>query len=325
MRRTVVAGLVVAATVSACVSSQQSQSEEPGGSETGTTVVVSASSSSSSSTTTAASSPPTTVTQYVYPDRCLRPDEPHRLSIFYGPVDGQYYAMPDTLWTNGSVCPEAIVTVSGFPAEVRVGERTGEMPYWNIELTVAEDCTAARPCIAAGSEPIRMVYQADFADGTSITQTRQFTIDRTLQTFSGWIIEIDDDPPSVTFGAATYEPGDDDGTIVGPITSIETYPVLDDAAFILLQPDNMPPKRVLTFDDFYLLMTTIETGCPPGSDQAQLMSTPPSTDYDGYYQCFFATSRGIEMTAPTDTPGYPFTISITPDGEVRQLEQQFSP
>ena len=159
-----------------------------------------------------------------------------------------------------------------------------------------------------------VVFEATFADGTVVRESRVFSYDPSLDAFTGWMVALDQDSPSVTFAAATFASAEEDDTDIGDVTSVVEYPIRSDAAFILLEPESFgqPPASVVGFDEFVRLLAASETGCPPSDEPWE-------------NPCFFASGPGTDFLSPPDQPGYPFIIYITEEGEVQQLEQTWSP
>jgi len=159
-----------------------------------------------------------------------------------------------------------------------------------------------------------VVFEAAFADGTVAREKRVFSYDPLLNAFTGWMVELDRDLPSVTFAAATFAVAPEDDMNVGEVTSVVEYPIRDDAAFILLDPDSggQPPASAIDFDEFTRLLDASEVGCPPSDEPWE-------------NQCFFASDYGYGFFTPPDQPGYPFIVYVTEEGEVQQLEQTWGP
>ena len=205
---------------------------------------------------------------------------------------------------TGSVSPEAEVMMNERPAQV---ENSGAVSRWVVQDTYDPDgATGAPPTLTLDLDPgsNTLEFTAIFGDGEVLMRQRQVFYEPELQRETGWIIEWSADDQTITFAIAPYgsvndEPWDE----FGPVTRIETFPVRDDAAFVLLEPNSSgePPEMVADFDTF-------------------ISEIGAAIDGDG---SFFA-STGFALATP-DEPGYPFAFLVTPEGAVQQVEQVWGP
>lgn len=318
--RRVVVGVLLVLVVGAC-DPDASSTIEP---ETSTSTTPTAtqppatSTTDAPTTTTAAATTTTTVPSY-------------EVGVWAAPADGQWFAELPIPWVfavwpeqedpprdadgvpgaMGWVREPAVVTVNGVPADTEechgcMGQSGGVLQWRTVH-------GEGDPYDWPVGESV-VVFEATFADGVVTTEERVIHYDPSLDASTGWIVELNRDAPSVTFAAATFQPADDDGTEVGPVTSVIEYSIRDDAAFILLEPDSsgQPPASVVDFDEFVRLLDASEQGCPPSNEQSER-------------SCFFAAGMGIDFYSPPDEPGYPFVLYITEDGELQQLEQTWEP
>ncbi|MEA2009459.1 MAG: hypothetical protein U9N78_02030 [Actinomycetota bacterium] len=323
IRRSLVGALVVVA-VTACSSDESSTTESaPTASPAPTTTLVSTASTTDAPTTTTVGVTTTSTAATATPT--------YELGVWAAPADGQWFAELPIPWVfpvwpeqedppreadgvpgaMGWVQDPAPVTVNGVPTETEwchscMGQ-PGDVLMWR---TVSGEGDSYN---WQGGKNL-VVIEATFEDGVVVREERLVHYDPALDAFTGWIVELDRHEPSVTFAAATFESADDDGTDVGPVTSVVEYPIRDDAVFILLDPDSsgQPPASVIDFDEFIRLLDASEEGCPPSGDPWE-------------NQCFFASGLGVNLFSSPDEPGYPFVIYITEDGEVQQLEQTWGP
>lgn len=244
----------------------------------------------------------------------------HELWIWGAPADGQWFSELPIPWVyarvpetdpptdgvpeaSGWTKEEAVVTINGH-ATAQEWEKDWQGGSWDWGPAPGE------------GDPIEwreganaVVFEATFADGFVVTEERTIYYDPSLGRFTGWMVELDRDERALTFAAASIEAADDDGTDVGPVTSVKEYTIRDDAAFILLDPDSSgePPASVVGFDEFVALLDKAEAGECKGADD-----------------CFFAWGSDFFVTA--DEPGgYPFAVYVTEDGEIQQLEQIWGP
>lgn len=251
------------------------------------------------------------------------PPASREFGVFFAPADGQWFNAlpipwlfsieppdtgppPDPLpgsvgWTRD----EAVVTVNGVHTITEPGYQgmyqPGTVVAWRTVDGVGDPYDWQ-----VGENTV--VFEATFADGVVVREERVFHYDPSLTALTGSIIDLDRETPAVTFAAAAREMGGDDAVEYGPVTSVETYPIRPDAAFILLEPHSggQPPPTVITFDQFVALMDKSKAGDCDYCD-------PPPCDN----QCFFAAGGDISE--------YDFTIYVTSEGELQQLEQDWSP
>jgi hypothetical protein len=239
--------------------------------------------------------------------------------VWAAPADGQWFAEPPVPWVYSVETPiedpgvpgsmgwtreEAVVTVNGHPTDSESCDNCmyqhGRLWKWRAVEGDGDPY---------GFEPgtHSVVFEATFDDGVVAEEVRTFHYDPSLESFSGWMVELDQDERTITFAASTYESSDDDGADTGPVTSVVEYPVRDDAAFILLDVDSggQPPPSAIGFDEFADLVTRAEAGdCS---------------------RCFFASFPGVLFgEADTQFGGHYFWIYLK-DGEIQQLEQNWSP
>lgn len=293
---TVVLAVLVLSSCVAGVSSDVSTSSSSSTTlSTSTTIKPAATSTSGpASTTTTSESPATT-----------RAAPSRSFELFYVPANGMYLVtQSDFLWLTGTVSPGAEVRMNELLAQV---EDTGAVARWFVQdNNDPEGEAGAPPSLTLDLDPgsNTLEFTATFADGETLKRQRQVFFDPELQRETGWIIGWSTDDRTITFAVAPYgsvndEPWDE----WGPLTKVETYPVRDDAAFVLLEPNSSgePPDGVADFDAF---VSEIET----------------AIDGNG---SFFA-SRGFALTT-ADEPGYPFAYLVTPEGAIQQVEQIWGP
>lgn len=206
----------------------------------------------------------------------------------------------DFLWMTGTVSPEADVIMNDRPAQV---QNSGAVARWFIQDTYDPDgVTGAPPSLTLDLDPgsNTLEFTATFGDGEVLMRQRQVHYDPELQCETGWIIEWSTDDRTITFAIAPYgSVNDGPWDEFGPVANVATYPVRDDAVFVLLESNSSgePPETVTGFDTFVSEIEDAING--EGS--------------------FFA-STGFALT-PSDEPGHPFALLVTPKGEVQQVEQ----
>lgn len=246
----------------------------------------------------------------------------YELGVWAAPADGQWFRDLPIPWvysiwppdtgpppepvpgSTGWTREEAAVTVNGHLTDsdsvASWAYQHGQVWRWR-----AVDGSGDPFDFEPGTHSV--VFAATFNDGVVVEESRTFHYDPSLESFSGWMVELDQDQRTITFAASTYESADEDGADTGPVTSVAEYPVRDDAAFILLDVDSggQPPPSAIGFDEFADLVTRAEAGdCS---------------------RCFFASSPGV-LFGESDTQfgGHYFWVYLR-DGEIQQLEQNWSP
>jgi len=328
-RRALVGALVVV-TVTACGSDESSSIESASTTATTPTTVPATTTSTTGVPTTTAVA---TTTTSVATTSTMTTVSSYELGVWAAPADGQWFNELPIPWVfavwpeqedppggadgvpgaMGWVRQEAVVTVNGLPTETEECRncmyQEGDLLQWRIGHGVGD------PSDWDAGENL-VVFEATFIDGVVVREERAFQYEPSLDAFTGWMVELDRAAPSVTFAAATFESADDDGTAIGPVTSVVEYPIRNDAAFILLDPDSagQPPASVINFDEFTRLLDAAEEGCPPSDEP-----------WNPENQCFFASNHAVGFFSPVDEPGYPFIIYITENGEIQQLEQTWGP
>jgi len=291
----VVAMLVLSSCVSSDTSDSSTSSSSSASPTASMTVESSATGTSSpASTTTTPESPATTSSA---PARVFE--------LFYVPANGMYLVtQSDFRWMTGTVSPEAEVVMNERPAEV---ENSGAVARWFVRDTYDPDgATDVPPSLTLDLDPgsNTLEFTATFADGEVLKRQREIFYDPELQRETGSIIEWSTDDRTITFAIAPYgSVNDEPWGQFGPITKVETYPVRDDAAFVLLEQNSSgePPEMVADFDAF---VSEIEAAI------------------NGEGRIF--ASRGFALGTP-DESGYPFAILVTPEGAVQQVEQIWGP
>ena len=151
-----------------------------------------------------------------------------------------------------------------------------------------------------------------------MTHQRQVTLDTSVGTHHGWIVDAGSATGEIIFAIADFveipdsgEPGDIGGYMWGTPTALETYLVHPAAGFILLTPAGNDPKTVIDYAAFTEAVTQSDDGeCPNSED------------------CFWLASAGVTGSVdgqhlhPRRPGRQPFVAYIDTNGELVQLEQQ---
>lgn len=311
MVRNLVVGVGVALLVVSCGTSR-SDAEPSTKVTTSTTIDSSTTSVVPSSTTTASSSttaaPATTTTTLS-----------HDLGVWGAPADGQWFNELPIPWvypveppidqdgvpgSMGWTREEAVVTVNGHRTDSEWCDncmyQRGRLWQWR---SVEGEGDASD--WETGGNPV--VFGALFGDGVVFEETRTIYYDPSLESFTGWMVGLDQYERTITFAASTYAPAEEDGADTGPVTSVSAYTVRNHAAFILLgvKSSGEPPPSAISFDEFADLTTRAQAG------ECQ--------------ECFFASWPDSLFAEPDSEHGAHYFWMYLKDGEVQQLEQIWSP
>ncbi|MFC2153363.1 hypothetical protein ACFLQ7_01875 [Actinomycetota bacterium] len=236
----------------------------------------------------------------------------HRFGIEFGPPDGCVVTTEVFEWVLGSVYPEAVVTVNGERAEIsEAGDGSYEWTLANGTIPDGDPRNGVTIPLQDGVNTV--VFHAAFDDGTIVTRRRHVTLDTTLATHHGWILDTGDESGEIRFAVAEFvsipdsgEGGYIAGEMWGEPVSVDTYPVRPDARFILLsQAGGRDPAFVLDFTAFIDAVHRADSGeCSESKD------------------CFWKAFHGV-TASPQDPGGLPFVAFIDTDGNLVQLEQQW--
>lgn len=229
------------------------------------------------------------------------------LTLLYAPANGMVVNSTDAFtWFTGNVRPCTPVTMNGRYAEM---ENSGDGGCrWVIQDEPSDEQPPSLMLDLQEGQNV-LGFEAVLDDGTVLTENRSIYYEPALTSVTGWIVDYDPTQWSITLAVAPWEsPDDEPWQQFGEVTSVDTYQVTVDAAFILLSPESSgePASTVIEFEAFTAILDLAEAGeC-------------------GDPQCFYGSHPG-GITSPPDEPGEPFAVLFTPDGQIRQLEQVWSP
>ena len=257
------------------VTSQSTTSSEPIAVEDQATV-----------TTTLLPTSPTTTTTTVA--------EPKLVVIAAG--DGVYRNEQPLGPVYGDVKPEAVVTVDGALADVSfLGDTVFGDGMWRWHL--GDDIT-----LEEGASDV--VFEATFADGSTLRETRTYHFDPSLQRSTGYLLELTlGIPPSVVVEFAPLEYGEFGLGQVSGDTEVAEIPIAADAVFVVL--GGFAEDQVLDLEGFAQLAAISVSEEPlPNLWWATIF---PAADRDGSWKAV------------------PWEFLVTSDGELRQAAQLYSP
>jgi hypothetical protein len=232
-------------------------------------------------------------------------------------VEREYMAgVPQEWWLfGGLVRPEAEVTVNGLP--LLVEPSLTERGWWTWGAPDAEGGSWSVP-LREGENTV--IFEALFADGDALTETRTVLIDPTLTgRASLFLSAIDDDPATVRLEVGSYgEPDYTEGASdIGDSETLDV-PVADDAVFKLLSIDGWT-YHGYDFDGLVELLAFIDDGnCQPCDPNVAEGSGPSLECSD---RCIW-TSWGYHDPGRY---GYLGISSMTTDGELQQFTQAYDP
>lgn len=256
---------------------------------TSTTIIVQVSTTTTAVTTSAVSDVDVEKVFYVVP----------------GPVNGQHTNLGIPI-TYGGVRPDAVVTLNGVEIQTEYcgawvewedvycwgfGVPQRGLPRINVELSAGLNT---------------LTFEADYPDGE--IRKQEFTIYYTpdLIEVEGWLVDIEPgDPTLALIDIVELEPGDDDGIDVIGDPERKAIPIASDAAFIILDRTTISarPERVLSFSEVHELVAREKNG-------------------ETLQELYWGRILPIEDSGIF---GVPSTFLLTPDGEIQQMEQWWSP
>lgn len=218
------------------------------------------------------------------------------------PRDGMYFSeqLIRGLW--GAVHPEAEVAIDGVQADVSdVGETAAgpRMLQWNLFKDIA---------LEEGTNDV--VFEATFADGSTLRETRTYHYDPSLQPSTGYLLELTlAIPPRVTLEFAPLEYGELGLEQTSDDTEIAEIIVAHDAVFDIIGLDD-----VLGPGEFDAVLDLGEF--------AQLAATAAREEplEDLWWDVIFPTTlRDFWLKAA------PWEFLITAEGSLQQASQLYSP
>lgn len=194
----------------------------------------------------------------------------------------------------GGVIPEAEVAIDGVQADVSyLGESVAGPGMWQWNL--ADD-------IAIEEGRDNVVFEAMFADGSTLRETRTYHYDPSLERATGYVLELTlAIPPRVVLEFATLEYGELGLEQTSEDTEITEIVIADDAVFDIIGLDD----AVLDLGEF-----------------AQLAATAAREEplEDLWWDMIFPTPlRDFWLKAA------PWEFLLTPDGSLQQASQLYSP
>jgi len=268
-------------------------------------------SASSISTTVTPATQPDSTTSLTVPPTTIRASTttsttttyPPGLMVLAGPLDGEFVREQIDYSVWGDVRPEATVTVDG------VGTNSEELPEtiwgtgwhrWRTPEDPVPEALALEPGVNT------TLFQALFADGTTLVEERTFTFDPTLRRETGYMLGLTlSIPPTVTVAHATLEYDEWGLYQVGDTSPPVEVPVATDAAFIVLHW-RPPESRVRDLTEFAELAATASIqGEVEGAWFNQLFPAP-----------------GGELDWATAAP---WAFLINQAGELQQAYQLYTP
>lgn len=301
-------GILVSALVASCAANRTVATDDLSPPTT-------ASTTSTASTTTTVTTTSVAVTTTTAPS--------YEFVVWAAPADGQWFnelpipwvytiSPPDTgpppepvPGSSGWTRDAAVVTVNGHPTTTEECNgcmyQQGRMWAWQ---TI--DGSGDPHLWVEGSNVV--IFEAAFGNDVVVDEVRTIHYDPTLETLSGWMVDLDTDNRTITFAAAALEPAEDDGTDIGPVTSVAEYQVRADAVFILLDVDSggEPPATAVGFDDF-----------------ADLAKRAHAGECD---ECFYGSWPDTMFALPDSEPGGKnYFVMYLQDNTIQQLEQIWSP
>ena len=224
--------------------------------------------------------------------------------VWIAPPDGTHFQQPLVSWFIwGHVRPEAVVTVNGLPTEAQRLEEfepdvDPDMWRWSTALTFGRTADVSAIPLEEGRNVL--VFEASFADGSTLREERVVYYDPTLQRITGYIIEITQEgEPHATIEIAALEYGEFGLEQVTEDTTITEFLIAGNAVFVVFG------------DDQSLLGLDVE-----GLTQLAETAAGGNPDEDLWFH--FIYPAGIHSAAPWD-------FLITPDGLIQQANQLYSP
>lgn len=221
------------------------------------------------------------------------------------PPEGTFYnveTLPQSVF--GYVRPQAQVTLNGLDLVVHLFDNPGEPPdlyqwsTWQAGDTGLLD-------IALEEGPNVLVFEAVFTDGSTMRLERTVDYDPALQRSTGYIVDATLDPPTVTIELATLEYGEFGIEQTSEDATIAEFPVKDDALFVVI--GGFPPGTEAHFWqglDLDALVDLAETAA--GGDPLE----------GHMWRAIFPAD---------DFPPAPWEFLITPEGQLQQATQFYSP